>query len=277
MARRTEFPQLNEGDGSPGSGSPGVLAAKYLTRQVLAERNKKRGLNRAPASPLTGVWDNEFTTDLVVTKQYAGLKDVNGDINPHTIGRPAWEYLWDFAKGKRGGKVNALVVGELKPRPTAAKALTVKHAGTSYRTDVVAVAEKMCVNGRLYSYNQARPFPTAYVNAILMAAYYARWDCSSSVLGWYMAAGIPNPLLSSGKYDGYGHTGTLWAAGVRVPTARPGDFVFYGDDYKLGYWRPQHVAMALDASRIATFGSNPPRITSINYRTDRRGIVDVLG
>lgn len=35
--------------------------------------------------------------------------------------------------------------------------------------------------------------------------------------------------------------------------------------------RPQHVAMHLGGGDIVTFGSTPPRRTTVNYRTDYIG------
>ena len=277
MATRTTFPALTEGDGNTGAvRSPGVKAACLLMHEVLDERNRKRGPNYRPVSIPIGAWGRNFTIDLVKVKQYGNVRDKFGKINPHTIGRPAWEYLWTFARGKLGGECNALVVEELRRREEARRrieeAAAAAKLGPAMIARAVNVAARMAANGHLYRYGQVRPFPVRSPGAILLPQFYGRWDCSSSVLGWYHAAGAPNPLRSDGKYDGYGHTGSLWAAGARVTAARAGDLVFYGDDYLLGPWRPQHVAMVIDSQRVATFGSNPPRIAPINYRSDIRGV-----
>lgn len=281
MATRTQFPALNEGDGTSQNPSPAVLAAKLLMYEVLAERNKRMGLNYKPVSVANGVWGNGMTRDLVVVKQYLRIRDKFGKINPHTMGLPAWTALWKYAKGQLGGRVNALVVEEINRRKAKAAAVALRNAALKAQKDVrgliVQSGFAMASKGHLYGYKQARPHPTSPENAILLPQYYYRWDCSSSCEGWFMDGGLPNPLRSDGRYDGYGHTGSLWAAGVRVAKPRPADLAFYGDDYKLGYWRPQHVAMVVDSSRVVTFGSNPPRIASIYYRSDFRGFVDVIG
>lgn len=280
MARRKVFPVIYEGDGAVGTQrSPGVKAAQILLTEVNRDRNKKKGLSRKSLNLQNGAFGSLTVKDNVIAKQYLNLRGPDGKINPHIIGHDAWDRLWDFAVGPLGGQVNALVVEEFKRREAAKVLLTNRNKGhAEYRADVANVAIQMCTRvPHLYRYNQTRPFPISPAGAIFLAQYYGRWDCSSSVLGWFQAAGIPNPQRSDGKYDGYGHTGSLWAAGVRVTSARAGDLVFYGDDYKLGYWRPQHVAMAIDPYRVATFGSNPPRIASIGYRKDIRGIVNVLG
>lgn len=279
MARRTEFPELIEGDGNTGViRSPGVLAFQLLMGEVNAERNKLRGLKRQLLNKCNGAWGRLTTLDAVVVKQYRGILDVNGHINPHVVGKPAWNVLWEYAEGKGAfsSRVNALVAEELKRRADAKKALASTAPSLSRREDIVAVAKAMCAKGSLYRYAQIRPYPTL-AGAILLSQFYRRWDCSSSVLGWYQAGGVKNPLRANGKYDGYGHTGSLWAGGVRVGTPRIADCVFYGDDFLLGYWRPQHVAMYIGNGLVATFGSNPPRIASVDYRKDRRGYVDLLG
>ena len=69
----------------------------------------------------------------------------------------------------------------------------------------------------------------------------------------------------------------MWSAGVSASAPRVGDAAFYGDDYLLGYWRPQHVALVLDANRVGPFGSNPPRIAPIRYRSDFKGFKNLLG
>lgn len=277
MATRTEFPGLNRGDGLKGLGSPGVLAAKLLGAQVLAERNRTRGLTRKMLTDLDGRWDEAWTKDLVVIKQYAVLRDINGAINPNVIGKPAWTHLWTYARGPLGGRCNDLVVEEIRRREEARKALAAKTTAQNVRARIVNSATRMVSRAGLYRYAQIRLFPYLRSDAIHLEQFFRRWDCSSSCLGWMHDGGAPNPQRSDGKYDGSGHTGTLWAAGVRVTTPRPGDLAFYGDDWLLGYWRPQHVALVINQTQVATFGSNPPKIASIHYRRDFRGFVDVLG
>lgn len=268
MATRDRFPGLVEGDGMKGGASPGVLAAKYLSRQVLAERNQRRGLTRQPLSPLTGRWDNEFTRDLVVVKQYAVLRDKYGRINPHVIGRPAWDYLWTFARGQIGGRVNDLVAEELRRRDAAAaavKAAAVAAAsGSATRTRLVKIAEQFLGLANLYVYAQIRPFPLSLFDPVNRR----RYDCSSTVIAMYHVAGAP--MDPSGyRWQGWGDTGALWARGTRVTSPLPGDLAFYGWETRNG--RPQHVAMHLGGGDVVTFGSTPPRRRPVYYRSDYIG------
>lgn len=268
MATRTRFPGLVAGDGLKGDASPGVLAAKYLVRQVLAERNTRNGLSRKPLSDLTGRWDNNFTRDVVVAKQYAVLRDVRGNINPHVIGRPAWDYLWTFARGELGGRVNALVEEELRRRDAAAAAAKAAAeqmtSGQAVRGRLVQVAEQFLSLARLYTYAQIRPFPLA----IFDPANRRRYDCSSTVIAMYHAARAPQDP-SGYRWQGWGDTGALWGRGVRTTSPQPGDLAFYGWESRNG--RPQHVAMHLGGGDVVTFGSTPPRRRPVYYRTDYIG------
>lgn len=93
-------------------------------------------------------------------------------------------------------------------------------------------------------------------------------DCSSSVTGYYRAAGAPDP--SGLDYKWIGWTGTLCKHGVKVPIdqAQPGDLAFYGDREP---WHHVAVVVGRKDGRImvVSHGSDPgPFLLPIDYRHD---------
>lgn len=99
-------------------------------------------------------------------------------------------------------------------------------------------------------------------------------DCSSAATGVYWLGGAADP--NDRGYDLQGFTGTLWHKGVQVTLeqAQPGDLVFY----KSPSWPTDpfaHVAIFLGGGRVFSFGSEPPRILPVDYRTDAYGRVGI--
>ncbi len=268
MATRTQFVYLVEGDGTgKDGGSPAVLAMKLLLHQVLHHRNRVTGHTRRPVSTLTGRWDKATTKDLVVAKQWLGLRDINGKVNPHVFGLNPWKVFWTYATGTLGGRVNALVQEEIDRRARAklAAAIAAKQAAATPRVRLVAAADKFLDQAAYYVYAQIRPAP---VRDLYSAANRRRFDCSSTVIALYYAAGVPVDPSGYG-YAGWGDTGALWRHGTRTYAPLPGDFAFYGWETRNG--RPQHVAMHLGGGEVVTFGSTPPRRRPVGYRSDYIG------
>lgn len=99
-------------------------------------------------------------------------------------------------------------------------------------------------------------------------------DCSSSATVVYWLAGAADP--NGRGYDLQGYTGTLWEHGksVGLEQAQPGDLVFYKSPSWPSFpWA--HVAVYLGGRRVFTFGSAPPRILDIDYRTGDYGRVGI--
>lgn len=99
-------------------------------------------------------------------------------------------------------------------------------------------------------------------------------DCSSSCTGFYYMAGAPDP--NGNGYNLEGFTGTLWARGrlVTLAQAQPGDLVFYKSPSYPGF-PYAHVAVYIGGGKVISFGSEPPRILPIDYRTGAYGRVGI--
>lgn len=99
-------------------------------------------------------------------------------------------------------------------------------------------------------------------------------DCSSACTGWYWMAGAPDP--NGRDYDLEGFTGTLWDRGrlVTLDRAQPGDLVFYKSPSYPGY-PYAHVAVYIGGGKVISFGSEPPRILPVDYRTGAYGLVGI--
>lgn len=126
-------------------------------------------------------------------------------------------------------------------------------SSASVRSELVTHAEWYAREGG--SYVQARPY-----QADVPARTPLRNDCSGSIHHLYKLAGGPDP--SGREFDGQGYTGTMQERGSRHElgsSLQAGDCVFYGDQ---GGGIAAHVVMMLDASRLFTFGSTPPTITT---------------
>jgi peptidoglycan hydrolase-like protein with peptidoglycan-binding domain len=135
-------------------------------------------------------------------------------------------------------------------------------SSSSVRSELVTQAEWYARTGG--SYVQARPY-----QADVPPRTPLRNDCSGSIHHLFKIAGGPDP--SGRGFDGQGYTGTMQDRGSRHElgsSLKAGDCVFYGDQ---GGGIASHVVMMLDASRLFTFGSTPPTITTYgSYWTDGR-------
>ena len=163
----------------------------------------------------------------------------------------------------------AFLMGYRKRLPARARltacavALRNYQVATGHVHYTQTAARMTIVRGKLH--------PDDYQNGIVI------WeDCSSSVTGYYWQAGLPDP--NGRAYDGQGYTGTLCLHGVEVPTALPGDLIFYGRG------RPwHHVAIAVGddpwkvTDRCVTHGhEGGPFLSLIDYRSDRGQIRSYL-
>lgn len=106
---------------------------------------------------------------------------------------------------------------------------------------------------RQWRYEEVRPMAESMRDATVM-------DCSETVTLLYKDAGCPDP--NGFGYNGYGDTTSLMAhcPHISFSKRKPGALVFYSN--------PWHVSICLrDVTRVLSFGSNPLRETSWDYRT----------
>lgn len=101
-------------------------------------------------------------------------------------------------------------------------------------------------------------------------------DCSSSVTGFYWIAGAEDPSRNDYDPRKLHYTGSLWDQGrlVTLEAAQPGDLVFYRSPSYPNY-PYAHVGVYLGGGRVGSFGSEPPRILPIDYRTGAYGRVGI--
>lgn len=255
MATRTVFPPLTQGDYDLG-----VRAMQTCLTRALRHRNSLTGYTRRPLNAENGAYGQGTVKDLVVFKQYHNLLDTRGKINPHVVGKPAWDVLWRYATAVENGWV-VTRLRQIKEAQEAAKRAASK---AGLRDALVGVSDRFLRIRLEFLYAQIRPFPLD----IFDPRWRRRYDCSSTVIALYWCARVLTDPSGFG-YQGWGDTGALWRHGVRTYAPLPGDLAFYGWESRNA--RPQHVAMHLGGGEIVTFGSTPPRRTTVNYRTDYIG------
>lgn len=166
---------------------------------------------------------------------YLEIADLEGD------GERCSQSLWEMCYGFADAYARELA-GDAAGSSSSVRSELVTHAEWYARTSG--------------TYVQARPY-----QADVPARTPLRNDCSGSIHHLFKLAGGPDP--SGRGFDGQGYTGTMQDRGRRLELeAAPlaaGDCVFYGDQ---GGGIAAHVVMMLDASRLFTFGSTPPTITT---------------
>jgi cell wall-associated NlpC family hydrolase len=165
---------------------------------------------------------------------YLETADLDGDGDHCT--QSVWEMAYGFA--------------DAYARELAAEA---PSSSSGVRSELVTQSEWYARTGGYYA--QVRPYQMD-----VPARTPLTNDCSGSIHHLYRLAGGPDP--SGRGFDGQGYTGTMQDRGSRHELGSPlkaGDCVFYGDQ---GGGIAAHVGMMLDASRLFTFGGEPPTITS---------------
>lgn len=214
----------------------GRIEAGVNGRRVHAlQRMLWRALGDESRNLRNGVYGGGTRDDL---EQFLDVADVVGD--GATVSSGAWAMLYGFgdayARTLAGG-------------PTGTTGLEV-------RSDLVTWAERYVrIGGR---YLQARPYQRD-----VPLDPPLRNDCSGAFAHLMRLAGGPDP--SGYGWAGWGNTTTMLEHGERVPLTQGllkcGDAVFYG-----GFvgQLPTHVVMMLDSSRLFTFGSTPPTITTLS-------------
>lgn len=226
-----------------GDDGPAVQALQVALRHAMGDHARNTGKS---------AYGSRTREDVARFKRAHNIRPADGTV----AGARVWhELLWRNLTKTVRDLLGQDIREALPDHVTRSEALV--------RARIVAEMEWMLAHAGQYTYGQVRP---TVVN-LRDPLGRGRLDCSSTVIACYHAAGAPNP--SGGVYDGYGHTGTLWANGRRTTNPNPGDMAFY----KWEGWRPGHVALHLaDVSTVGSFGATPPsRRRPVNYRGDYIG------
>ena len=184
-----------------------------------------------------GNYGQKTVNDVIALQRRYGIQATGN------MGQKTFTQLWQFGTEDDHDLYLSFTPG---PPPSSVEAI---------RQALVSAARWSIANPPPDSdYQQIRPYPRALVLPFLT-------DCSGSTSCFYCVAGGPDP--NGDDFSGYGYTGTQKSNGTRIDSGarQPGDLVFHGNTEGA-----QHVTMYLGNGRSYSFGSDPPKEVSWNYR-----------
>lgn len=220
-----------------GQESKGVQAIQRALWRALPDAENARN----------GVYGDGTARDLIrFRKRYR----VNPSDGGNTVGGEMYRALSRWFDQTAINLVNDWKPPTPPPKPPTMNAL---------RAKIIHELDWAYQNRGRYKYAQVRPMPTS-----LHGPPTLHTDCSGYATLGHRDGGAPNPNSRTGRYDGYGYTGTLAAACSEVAKPLAADFAMYGA-------RPNfhHVAICDGRGGVYSFGHDPiEHYSSAQYRSD---------